>query len=53
MLDAACATGALTLASAERVGADGSAVGPDLNPKMLAVARRKSARIDWRLGPAE
>jgi ubiquinone/menaquinone biosynthesis C-methylase UbiE len=53
VLDVACGTGALTLAVAERVGPDGSVVGLDANPQMLAVARRKSTRIEWIEGTAE
>ncbi|MGE0854192.1 MAG: class I SAM-dependent methyltransferase [Hyphomicrobiaceae bacterium] len=53
VLDVACGTGALTLAVAEIVGPSGSVVGLDANPQMLAVARRKSARIDWLEGRAE
>ena len=46
-------TGALTLAVAETVGPSGSVVGLDANPQMLAVARRKPARIEWLEGRAE
>jgi ubiquinone/menaquinone biosynthesis C-methylase UbiE len=53
VLDIACGTGALTLAVAERVGREGSVVGLDANPDMLAVARRKSAPIEWIEGRAE
>ena len=53
VLDVACGTGALTLAAAEAVGPEGALVGLDLNPEMLEVARRKSARIDWQEAPAE
>ena len=53
MLDVACGTGALTLAVAERAGSDGSVVGLDANPEMLAVARRKPTRIEWVEAPAE
>lgn len=47
VLDVACGTGALTLAAAEIVGPSGSVVGLDANPEMLAVARRKSGKIEW------
>lgn len=53
VLDVACGTGALTLAVADLVGRKGSVVGLDANPDMLAVARRKSAPIEWIDGRAE
>ena len=53
VLDVACGTGALTLALAERVGADGAVRGLDANEQMLAVAARKNARIEWIHGRAE
>jgi SAM-dependent methyltransferase len=53
VLDVACGTGALTLAVAEIVGPPGSVVGLDVNPQMLAVARRQPARIEWLEGKAE
>lgn len=53
VLDVACGTGALTLAVAGRVRPDGAVVGLDANPQMLAVARRKSAAIEWLEGRAE
>lgn len=53
VLDVACGTGVLARAIAERVGAEGSVVGIDLNEGMLAVARRKSPAIEWRQGRAE
>lgn len=51
--DVACGTGALTLAASEIVGPAGVVVGVDANPDMLAVARRKSSRIEWLEGKAE
>jgi ubiquinone/menaquinone biosynthesis C-methylase UbiE len=53
VLDVACGTGVLTLVAAERVGPGGSAVGLDLNPGMLEVARHKAPHIEWRESPAE
>lgn len=53
VLDVACGTGALTVAAADAVGADGRTVGLDANPDMLAVARRKWGNIEWREGRAE
>lgn len=53
ILDVACGTGVLTLAAAECVGPDGSAVGLDINEGMLAVARKKANGISWRHGQAE
>jgi SAM-dependent methyltransferase len=56
VLDAACGTGAVAKLAAERVGADGSVSGLDLNPAMLAVARvttRAGVSIDWHEASAE
>jgi ubiquinone/menaquinone biosynthesis C-methylase UbiE len=53
VLDVACGTGALTQAVAERVASGGAVTGLDVNPEMLAVARRKHAAIEWRDGRAE
>lgn len=53
VLDVACGTGVLTLAAAHRVRPGGAAVGLDINPGMLDVAREKDAAVDWRHGRAE
>jgi ubiquinone/menaquinone biosynthesis C-methylase UbiE len=53
VLDLGCGTGALTGAVVERVGAEGAVVGLDLNPQMLAVARRKPWPAQWIEGRAE
>lgn len=53
ILDVACGTGALALAAAERVGETGHVAGLDLNPEMLAVARRKLSKVEWHQGRAE
>jgi len=53
VLDVACGTGVLTLEAARAVTPGGTVVGIDLNPGMLAVARRKAPGIDWREAPAE
>jgi SAM-dependent methyltransferase len=50
MLDVACGTGVVARAAAERVAPDGKVTGVDLNPAMLAVARRVAPEIDWRQG---
>ncbi len=53
VLDVACGTGIVARTAAERVGTSGAVVGLDINDGMLAVARQKNARIDWRQGRAE
>ncbi len=53
VLDVACGTGVLACAAAERAGPEGRVVGLDPNAGMLAVARPKSDRIEWREGRAE
>jgi ubiquinone/menaquinone biosynthesis C-methylase UbiE len=50
VLDAACGTGVVARAAADRVAPDGSVTGVDLNPAMLAVARRVAPGIDWQQG---
>jgi SAM-dependent methyltransferase len=52
VLDVACGTGVLARSLAERLGA-GSVVGLDINPGMLAVAKRTAPQIEWREGAAE
>lgn len=53
VVDVACGTGVLTVEAAEAASPGGTAVGLDLNPGMLSVARRKAPEIDWREAPAE
>jgi ubiquinone/menaquinone biosynthesis C-methylase UbiE len=51
VLDLACGTGVVARVAAERVGPDGRVVGIDLNPGMIAVARKlpvaAGATIQW------
>ena len=44
ILEIGCGTGTLILAAKARVGSSGEAVGIDIAPEMVAVARRKAAR---------
>jgi len=53
VLDVACGTGVLACAALARVGVAGAVTGLDPNEEMLAVARRKDARIHWKRGRAE
>jgi SAM-dependent methyltransferase len=53
VLDVACGTGVLTLEAAKAVAPTGAAVGVDLNPGMLDVARRKAPELRWQEAPAE
>jgi len=53
VLDVACGTGVLAIQAAEAVSPGGTTVGLDLNPGMLAVARHKAPKIDWREARAE
>jgi|RhiMetdeSRZDD1v2_1073273.scaffolds.fasta_scaffold79660_4 ubiquinone/menaquinone biosynthesis C-methylase UbiE len=54
VLDVACGTGIVARLVAQRLGPSGRVVGLDLNPGMLAVARRlpppQGAPIEWREG---
>jgi ubiquinone/menaquinone biosynthesis C-methylase UbiE len=52
VLDIACGTGIVARMARERVGSAGTVVGVDLNPQMLAVARRVAPTVDWREGDA-
>jgi ubiquinone/menaquinone biosynthesis C-methylase UbiE len=51
LLDIACGTGVVARLAAQR-GHSGRLVGIDLNPAMLAVARAKSATVEWVQGSA-
>ncbi|MFU8773397.1 MAG: methyltransferase domain-containing protein [Anaerolineales bacterium] len=53
VLDVACGTGILARTVARRTGAGGWVSGVDINPGMVAVAKRISPDIDWREGSAE
>jgi ubiquinone/menaquinone biosynthesis C-methylase UbiE len=56
VLDVACGTGIIARLAAEKVGPDGSVVGVDGAPDMIAVARSVALpagiEIDWRQGEA-
>jgi ubiquinone/menaquinone biosynthesis C-methylase UbiE len=52
VLDVACGTGILARTAAERVIPGGSVSGVDINPAMLAVARRIAPEIEWWEGSA-
>lgn len=52
VLDVACGTGVLAREMAKRVGPGGSVFGLDLNPGMLAIAKKIAPGITWRQGEA-
>jgi ubiquinone/menaquinone biosynthesis C-methylase UbiE len=52
VLDVACGSGVVARIAADRVGVNGSVVGLDRNPAMLAVAERLRPDIEWREGDA-
>jgi ubiquinone/menaquinone biosynthesis C-methylase UbiE len=52
VLDIACGTGIVARVAKERIGPNGSVVGIDINPDMLAVARSVAPDIEWREGSA-
>ncbi|KPK17698.1 MAG: hypothetical protein AMJ62_01015 [Myxococcales bacterium SG8_38] len=53
VIDVACGTGVLAVEAERAVSPNGSVVAVDLNPGMLAVARRKASDVDWQQAPAE
>lgn len=53
VLDVACGTGVLAREAIALVGSEGSVVGVDINPGMLAIAEQKAPAPTWKLGPAE
>ncbi len=52
VLDVACGTGIVARMVKERSHSTATVVGVDVNPQMLAVARRIAPAIDWREGDA-
>lgn len=52
VLDVACGTGIVARTAANLISGDGTVVGVDANPAMLAVARRVCPDIDFRHGDA-
>ncbi len=53
VVDVACGTGVLAMEAVLATSPGGQIVGVDLNPGMLAVAKRKAPEIDWLEAPAE
>jgi ubiquinone/menaquinone biosynthesis C-methylase UbiE len=54
VLDVACGTGVVTRAAADAVGSSGAVAGLDINPAMLATARKRAHHsIDWYEASAE
>lgn len=53
VLDVACGTGVLARGGAQRIGRNGSIVGIDPSPGMLAVAEQLDPAVDWREAAAE
>jgi len=53
VLDVACGTGVVAREAALRVGGEGSVVGLDANPGMLAVADSLTPTVEWQQGIAE
>lgn len=53
VVDVACGTGVLTIEAARAVSPGGMAIGVDLNPAMLAIARQKKSEVEWREASAE
>jgi ubiquinone/menaquinone biosynthesis C-methylase UbiE len=57
VLDVGCGTGAVTIPAKKKVGINGTVVGIDPDPAMIAVARRKvnqaNLEIDFRVGVIE
>ncbi len=52
VLDIACGTGIVARIAKERLGPSSRVAGVDVNPQMLAVARRLAPKVDWREGDA-
>jgi len=57
VLDVRCGTGVVARRIASRLGATGTVAGIDLNPDMLAVAKKAAVRegvtVNWQVGSAE